>query len=329
MEKLKIAFHWLASCGGCEIALLDIDEVILDVAAIADIVFMPLAVDGKWTDVYAYKDEEIDITFINGAVRNDEDIHQIEALRKKSKIVVAFGQCSTSGGVIGLGNTFNRDEMINWVYTEAPSIINPDSGKIIPQLEYVINDEIKLTLPRLTEYVHSIDEYITVDYYLPGCPPPVPIVIDAIVAIKENKLPPKGSYIGTNKSVCETCPKTRNERREITITEFKRPHEINPSELNENQCLLEQGIICMGPVTRGSCNGACLDVNMPCRGCLGNTPDTRDPAAKMISVISQFSANMSEKEIQKLLETMVDPVGTFYRFSFPKGLIKHSLYKEV
>jgi F420-non-reducing hydrogenase small subunit len=327
MDKLKIAFHWLASCGGCEIALLDIDEVILDVGAIADIVFMPLAVDGKWTDVYAYKDQEIDISFINGAVRNEEDIHQIETLRKKSKLIVAFGQCSTSGGIIGLGNDFNRDEMIKWVYSQAPSMQNPEN--IMPQLIYKINDEIEITLPKLTEYVHSIDEYISVDYYLPGCPPPVPTVIASIVAIKENNLPPKGSYIGSSKSVCESCPKTRNERREITIKEFKRPHEIQPGVLNPDQCLLEQGIICLGPVTRGSCNGACLDVNMPCRGCLGNTPDTRDTAAKMISVISQFSANMTEEAVTKLIDSVVDPVGTFYRFTYPKGLIKHSLYKEV
>jgi len=125
-DKPKFAMYWAASCGGCEIALLDIDEVILDVAAIADIVFMPLAVDGKWTDVYGFDDQEIDISFINGAVRNEEDIHHIETLRRKSKLVVAFGQCSTSGGVIGLGNDFNRDEMIKWVYSEAPSMINPN-----------------------------------------------------------------------------------------------------------------------------------------------------------------------------------------------------------
>jgi F420-non-reducing hydrogenase small subunit len=329
MSKLKIAFYWLASCGGCEIALLDTDEVILDVAAIADIVFMPLAVDGKWDDIRKFADSEIDITFINGAVRNNENIHEIELLRRKSKLIVAFGQCSTSGGVIGLGNDFNRDDLIKYVYSEAPSVVNPDPELFTPKQEYQITDEIKLTLPKLTEYVHSIDEYIDVDYYLPGCPPPVPTVIDAIIAIKENNLPPKGSYIGTFKSVCETCPKTRNERREIKITKFKRPHEIIPGELDENQCLLEQGIICLGPITRGACNGACLDVHMPCRGCLGNTPDTRDPAAKMISVISQFSAEMTEEEVNALIDSVIDPVGLFYRFSFPKGLIKHSMYKEV
>lgn len=328
MSKLKIAFHWLASCGGCEVSLLDIDEVILDVAAIADIVFMPLAVDGKWNDVVAMQDGAIDISFINGAVRNEENIHEIKVLRQKSKVVVAYGQCSTSGGVIGLGNTFNVQDLLNYAYKDAPSVVNDKPDENMPTPTYEENG-VTLTLPLLTETVTSIDQHIDVDYYLPGCPPPVPKIIDAILAIKDNKLPQKGSFLAPTKSVCDECSRTRSERRDIKITEFKRPHEVLPGELNDDQCLLEQGVICMGPVTR-SCGGHyCMDVNMPCRGCMGLTPDTRDPAAKMISVISQFSAHMTDDEVKGLVESMVDPVGLFYRFSFPKSMIKKSLYKEV
>lgn len=328
MSKLKIAFHWLASCGGCEVSLLDIDEVILDVAAIADIVFMPLAVDGKWNDVVAMEDGAIDISFINGAVRNEENIHEIKVLRQKSKVVVAYGQCSTSGGVIGLGNTFNVQDLLNYAYKDAPSVINDKPSENMPSPTYEENG-VTLTLPLLTETVTSIDQHIDVDYYLPGCPPPVPKVIDAILAIKENKLPPKGTFLAPTKSVCDECSRTRAERRDIKITEFKRPHEVLPGELNDEQCLLEQGVICMGPITR-SCGGHyCMDVNMPCRGCMGLTPDTRDPAAKMISVISQFSAHMTDGEVKGLVDSMVDPVGLFYRFSFPKSMINKSLYKEV
>ena len=328
MSKLKIAFHWLACCGGCEVSLLDIDEVILDVAAIADIVFMPLAVDGKWTDIDAMDDKEIDISFINGAVRNDEDIHEIKLLRQKSKTVIAYGQCSSSGGVIGLGNTFNVNDLMQYVYKDAPSVFNPDPENNMPKSVYTENGT-TLTLPTLNDYVTSIDQHIDVDYYLPGCPPPVPKVIGAIVAIKENKLPPKGSYLTSNKSVCDECSRTRSERRDIKITEFRRPHEIVPGELDDDKCLLEQGVICLGPITRSCGEHYCMDVNMPCRGCMGLTPDTRDPAAKMISVISQFSAHMTDEEVKKLTESIADPVGLFYRFSFPKAMIKNSLYKEV
>ena len=328
MSKLKIAFHWLASCGGCEISLLDTDELILDLAAIADIVFMPLAVDGKWNDIYAMDDNEIDISLINGAVRNEEDIHAIKLLRQKSKTIIAYGQCSTSGGIIGLGNTFNVNDLLEYAYKNAPSVSEDVTPADMPTASYKV-DGTTLTLPLLNDQVTAIDQHIDVDYYLPGCPPPVPKIVNAIVAIKNNKLPPKGSFLTSSKSVCDECDRKRSDRRDLKISEFKRPHEVSPGELESDKCLLEQGVICLGPITR-SCGGHyCMNVNMPCRGCLGLTPDTRDPAAKMISVVSQFSANMSDDEVKKLTESIVDPVGLFYRFSFPKALITKSLYKEV
>jgi len=88
MEKLKFAFYWAASCGGCEIAVLDINEKILDVVAIADIVFWPVALDYKYKDVEAMPDKSIDICFFNGAIRTEENEHMAKLLRQKSKILV-------------------------------------------------------------------------------------------------------------------------------------------------------------------------------------------------------------------------------------------------
>jgi len=90
-NKLKIAFYWAASCGGCEIAVLDINERILEVVQIADIVFWPVALDIKYKDVENMSDGYIDITFFNGSIRNSEQEHMAKLLRKKSKTLVAFG----------------------------------------------------------------------------------------------------------------------------------------------------------------------------------------------------------------------------------------------
>ena len=68
-DKPKFAFYWAASCGGCEIAVLDIDEKILDVANNAEILFWPVAMDYKYKDVEAMKDNHIDVCFFNGAIR--------------------------------------------------------------------------------------------------------------------------------------------------------------------------------------------------------------------------------------------------------------------
>ena len=50
-KKLQVALYWGAACGGCDVAVLDTDAFILDLAAVADIRFWPIAVDGKYADV--------------------------------------------------------------------------------------------------------------------------------------------------------------------------------------------------------------------------------------------------------------------------------------
>jgi F420-non-reducing hydrogenase small subunit len=99
MAKLKLASYWAAACGGCDVAILDIHEKILDLAAAADIVFWPIATDFKYSDVEAMPDEYIDVTLFHGAVRNSENEHLARLLRAKSKVLVAFGSCAHIGGI--------------------------------------------------------------------------------------------------------------------------------------------------------------------------------------------------------------------------------------
>ena len=124
-KKLQLAFYWAASCGGCEIAVLDIDEKILDVIGIADILFWPVAMDFKYKDVEAMDDNHIDICFFNGAIRTEEQEHIAKLLRKKSKVMVAFGACAVNGGIPGLANVANREEVFDVAYLNNPSIDNP------------------------------------------------------------------------------------------------------------------------------------------------------------------------------------------------------------
>ena len=84
-KKLQIALYWGAACGGCDVAVLDTNEFILDVAAVADIRLWPIAVDGKYADVEAMADGELDLTLFNGAVRNSENEHVAKLLRRKEQ----------------------------------------------------------------------------------------------------------------------------------------------------------------------------------------------------------------------------------------------------
>lgn len=322
-EKLKFAFYWAASCGGCEIAVLDIDEKILDITKNADIVFWPVALDTKYKDVEAMADESIDVCFFNGAIRTSENKHIAKLLRKKSKILISFGACAVSGGIPGLANLANREEVFKTVYLENPSTVNPE--KTLPKTASKIKEG-ELSLPEFYDTVKSLDQVVDVDYYLPGCPPPPWLILDAFNAIVENKLPEKGAVLAPLKSVCDECRFKLSEKK---ISSVKRIYEL---EKIEDKCFLEQNVICMGPATRSGCRGRCMEANMPCTGCGGILPNALDQGTSMISALASIlgietEQEMSDEEVDKLLEQVCDVVGTFYKYTLPASLIHRKVMK--
>lgn len=167
MSKLKVALYWAASCGGCEIAVLDINEKILDLTNVADIVFWPVAMDIKYKDVEAMPDESIDVCFFNGSIRSEENEHLAKLLRKKSKTLVAFGSCAHEGCIPGLANLANREELFQRAYLESPSTDNPQGT--VPKTSVQIKQG-HIVLPEIYDTVHTLDQVVDVDYYIPGCP---------------------------------------------------------------------------------------------------------------------------------------------------------------
>lgn len=319
--------YWGASCGGCEISVLNIHENILTVDEIFDIVFFPCIADFKYKDVKAYPDNYIDVCLYNGAIRNSENEEMAHLLREKSKVLVAYGSCSYEGCIPALSNLTTKEATLNKIYIDNPSIENPN--QIFPQTSTHV-PEGELTLPSFYHTVKALDQVTDVDYYLPGCPPEPPqiwAVLQVIAgALTEGKeLPPKGSVVGAGQTaVCEECPL---EKKEKTIARFYRPYEINP---DPDQCLLEQGIMCMGPATRSGCGALCPQVGMGCRGCYGPTEDVEDQGAKMLSAIGSVldagDETMEEDELEALIEeaveTIADPSGTFYRFSMAHSILQ-------
>ncbi len=320
MPKPKVAFYWCASCGGCEEAIIDLNEDTLKITDAVDIVFWPVALDFKYKDVEAMRNNEIAVSFINGAIRNEEQEKIVNILRKKSKLVVAFGSCSHLGGIPGLANLWDKETIFNTVYKKLPSVDNTNNT-VPTTLNKVPEGE--LTLPEFYNTVRTLGQTIDVDYYLPGCPPPPDLIMDAITAILEENLPVKGSVLAPEKCLCDTCPRAENKLEKIVIKEIKRISEIID---DPDKCFLEQGVICLGPVTRSGCGERCINANMPCRGCFGPTKEVMDMGGKMISAIASIlgiegEENTSEEEVEKLMSKVIDPVGTFYRFSLPTSLL--------
>jgi len=311
-EKLKIAFYWSASCGGCEIAVLDVNEKILDVVAKADIVFWPVAIDIKYKDIEAMPDKSIDVSFCNGAIRNSENEKIVKLLRQKSKIIVAFGSCACDGCVKGLANLWDRETIFERAYSETPSTKNVNS--IRPQTHYKV-EEGELELPEFYDTVKTLPQTIDVDYTISGCPPPIPSIIMMFEALLSGKLPPKGSSFLPNKSVCDECPREKKNRE---LTEIKRIYEI---EDDGKTCFWDQGVICMGPATRAGCGAQCPNVNIPCTGCDGPGPRVIDQGAAAISALASIATD------PEVVKQVVDPIGTFYKYSLANSILRRKVKK--
>ena len=326
-NKLKIAFYWAASCGGCEIAVLDINEKILDVVKIADIVFWPVAIDVKYKDVENLPDKHIDITFFNGSIRNSEQEHMAKLLRQKSKTLVAFGSCAHEGCVPGLANLHNKDEIFNQIYIQDKSNVNPQA--VMPKTQSQVKEG-TLKIPEFYDTVKTLKQTVDVDYFLPGCPPPVKLIAAAIDAIASNTLPPKGSVLAPLKAVCDECPRKRENKK---IEKIYRVYEKAPEP---EKCLLEQGILCMGLATRSGCGAQCLQVDSPCTGCGGPAPNVPEQGAAMITALASIlgydgvagKTKYTEKEIVELLNQVKDPVGSFYMYSLPNSILKRKVIKK-
>jgi F420-non-reducing hydrogenase small subunit len=274
--------------------------------------------------VEAMEDGSIAVGFINGAIRLSEQQEMVELLRKKCQLIVAHGSCSHMGGIPGLGNFWNKETIFNRAYHTTPSTDNPDG--IVPQEKTILEDGKELTLPRFYDTVYTLDQVIDVDYYLPGCAPPRDLIMDAVMAILEGKLPPKGSVLSPNKSLCDDCDRNDTKPEKMVMTEIKRPWEVL---IDPEKCFLAQGIICMGPATRTGCGERCIIGNMPCRGCFGPTDQVLDQGAKFLSALASILDTDDEKEIEKLVDTIVDPAGTFYRFSLPSSILRRKRMEAI
>lgn len=338
--KIKLAVYWCAACGGCDVSLLDTHERLLTIGQMADIVMWPVAADGKEKDIEAMEDGEITVALINGAVRNSENEHMAKLLRQKSKIVVAYGTCAMFGGSPALANLVpgGAKEVLDYVYEKTPSTANFQAdyhmdGAVVPQTSYQA-PEGELTIPTLYDTVKTLDQVIDVDYSVPGCPP-LPETISVLLKAVEDfvyngvPLPPKGTVIGvTTKTLCEECPRQKTGAR---ITELKEPFQV---DVDPERCLMEQGILCLGPATVGGCGARCTRVGQPCRGCYGPTPDVQEQGASIFTAVASLfpildeDPTCGEDKIIEIMSSIKDPLGYFYAYTVGKSLIKRAVVEN-
>ena len=317
--KPKFAMYWAASCGGCEIAVLNTHEKILDVDANFDVAFWPVAMDAKYKDVEAMEDGSILLTLFNGGIRNDENEHIAKLLRQKSKILVAFGSCACEGCIPGLANLSPVGEI---VHTAFNTLTTDNPHEIYPRITFDV-PEGELRIPKLAPILRPLDKIVDVDYYMPGCPPEshqIAAVIDLVIKVVkgEAELPPKGSAIGVgNSTVCDECPLARNVK---LIKQFTRIQDIAP--VDPTLCILEQGVPCNGPATRSGCNARCPQAGAQCIGCYGPAEGVMDYGARLMTAFASVIDATTPEEIDRILDGIPDPTGQVYRFNLAGSLLK-------
>lgn len=172
MNKKKLATVWLGGCSGCHMSLLDIDERILEVAKLADIVKSPV-VDGKELP-------PVDIALVEGAITSDEHLREILHIRQQAKTLIAFGDCAVMTNVTGMRNYFHLQDVFNTAYVHA--ISNDKEGKVPDHP----------SLLKLQEKVYPLQEIVTVDFVIPGCPPDADTIFYVLSEFLNDRIPNLG-----------------------------------------------------------------------------------------------------------------------------------------
>jgi len=314
-QKPKVAIYWLGACAGCDEAIVDLNEAIYPVTEAIDIVLWPVAMDFKYEQIRSMKAGEISLSILTGSIRNSDHQEMAELLRKRSRMILAFGTCACFGGSPGLANFTSREDIFNWVYRDAPTVVNPNG--YFPQPKTDVDGK-ALTLPEFYEHVFTLDQVIDVDYFLPGCPPPPDLIQNAINSILSGDLPPKGSTLAPRKALCDTCPRNKRKPSRMEIRKFKRIHKV---DADPEACFLAEGIICLGPATRAGCGESCIRINVPCRGCFGPVPSVVGAGPKFLSTLTSLLQVEKDEDIEEAIDSIDDPAGYLYRFTQPSSIL--------
>lgn len=324
--KVNVASEWLNSCSGCEISIIDMGERLLDILKVADIVHLPALMDSKYFgqlgDGTKLTIPKADVGIISGSIRNEEHVEVAEEMRRQCNIIIALGTCATHGGIPSLTNSFHNEETLDRYYNTESTDIEENRGSGHQSINSSVNYPSK-GIPELLDSCYALDEKIKVDIYLPGCPPHPDHIFNALVALVQ------GSELTLpDKSVCDTCPTVREGKGKIKqLRRFlEAPKYGAPGEpLDKMRCLLEQGFLCMGPVTRGGCGGdgtlpRCISARVPCRGCYGPVKHEGNQRLDMLNALVSNGIN-----IKSMPETI-----SLLRFSGGHGMLRPKLKtKEI
>jgi F420-non-reducing hydrogenase small subunit len=271
---------WLNACSGCEISILNIGDPLVDLLPQLNFVHITPLIDHKLFGQLGEKTDmevpESVVGIVSGGIRTEEQKHEIQEIRKKTKFLIALGTCACHGGVPAQANMFKNEEVFEKVFRQSPST-DPSPDPADPNV------------PKWTPTCAAVDEVVKVDISIPGCPPHPDWIVEAITALLEGKT----SWSLPERSVCDTCPVIREKKSGGgPVKRWLENMPFNPEEgLDKMRCINEVGYLCQGPVTLAGCAGKtgvprCIQGRTPCRGCFGPIRKGAQPMVEMMGALS-------------------------------------------
>ena len=262
---MKVNIISLTCCAGCVSSFLNAGDALLEIlSGDFEIVYSPTFMDLR-------EIPEVDLSIVEGGVRTVSDEELIREVRAKSRILVALGICATHGGITSLGNI--------------------TSVKKLLEKEYLLPDSTKL--PELKDLMYPICNFVDVDYYIPGCPPMPFLIVHSLKSIVSGKTPTRHQSV-----VCTEC------HRKIVPAKLDRLYGIYEKEVDPELCLVSQGFVCLGSLTREGCGAPCPRAGFTCFGCRGPADSllyrSRDIYTFLVKVISKRTSIPEEKVKEEL-----------------------------
>lgn len=296
MSKPRLATVILGGCTGCHLSLLDSHEALIDILDQVELVHSPFTAGSEIP--------KCEIVLVEGAIANEHDVEVVKQARKSADILVAMGSCATLGGVGGLRNLLGLEAVLKTAYGDkVPTGANERDGADDGEV------------PALMRAVRPVSGVVDVDVEIPGCSPPTDIILDVLDRALRGE-----TYVAPRHNLCFECT-----RKHVKMLEHSRDFVADAvysvmelDEIDPDICFLEQGVICMGPISREGCKARCVSANVPCRGCMGPSRRDFEQGAKMVDVLGAVLPSGA-------IMYLDDLIGTGYRYSaavsiFPERL---------
>jgi F420-non-reducing hydrogenase small subunit len=243
-ERVKVSMVSLSTCAGCSAVFLD-QEVLEQVLEVADIVYCPMLIDQD-------RLPEADVALIDGVVRLKEDEEMLEEARMKSRIAVAWGTCAAFGGIPAHANRYELEDLVQETYgqtADAYAYYLSGAGGV----EQATYQDEGIALLRKA---YELDDFVRVDYYVPGCPPLPNLLLKLLGELTGQ------SFKGAKPIVCAECGRRPQKEPVASLAAFLQEDE-------DGTCYHSLGVLCAGFLTKGGCEAVCTRNGLPCWGCRG------------------------------------------------------------